>query len=176
MASNDEFDPQLLAARLGANRTSRRRFLGQGRRRGGPRSRPSFLAACGSKDSGGGGTTATATTADDGAKASGHLRISNWPLYMADGFVAGFQTASGLTVDYRRTSTTTRMVRQNRSRCRASRTSAPIWWCHPVHGVAAQATRLAQRDQRNPVANRKNLRPDLLNDASIRAASTRRPT
>ena len=31
----------------------------------------------------------------------GQLRISNWPLYMADGFVAAFQTATGLTVDYK---------------------------------------------------------------------------
>ncbi len=38
---------------------------------------------------------------DDGGPASGTLRISNWPLYMADGFVAAFQTASGITVDYK---------------------------------------------------------------------------
>ncbi len=37
----------------------------------------------------------------DGGPASGTLRISNWPLYMADGFVSGFQTASGITVDYK---------------------------------------------------------------------------
>ncbi len=38
---------------------------------------------------------------EDAGPASGTLRISNWPLYMADGFVAAFQTASGITVDYK---------------------------------------------------------------------------
>ena len=33
---------------------------------------------------------------DDGSQATGTLRVSNWPLYMADGFVAAFQTATGL--------------------------------------------------------------------------------
>lgn len=27
--------------------------------------------------------------------------MSNWPLYIADGFVAAFQQATGLTVDYK---------------------------------------------------------------------------
>ena len=84
-------------------------------------------------------------------QASGHLRISNWPLYMADGFVAGFQTASGPDGRLQGTSTTTRngspeqgaVVAQVGHRRRSG-------GAHPVHGVAAQATRLAQRDQRNP--------------------------
>jgi spermidine/putrescine transport system substrate-binding protein len=100
MARNPEFDPALLS-RLAANRASRRRFLGgsaaaaAGLALGG-----SFLAACGSSDTGGGASSA-APVPDDGSPASGTLRISNWPLYMADGFVAAFQTATGLTVDYK---------------------------------------------------------------------------
>jgi spermidine/putrescine transport system substrate-binding protein len=96
----NEIDPRLLA-RLATNRTSRRRFLGGSAAAaaalalGG-----SVLAACGS-DKGGGGTPSASAPPDDGAPASGTLRVSNWPLYMADGFVAAFQKASGLTVDYK---------------------------------------------------------------------------
>jgi spermidine/putrescine transport system substrate-binding protein len=86
-----------LAARLAANRTSRRRFIGGGAAAAAALALgPSFLAACGS-DSGESGETTT----QDGGPASGTLRISNWPLYMADGFVAAFQTAAGITVDYK---------------------------------------------------------------------------
>ena len=90
-----EIDPRLLA-RLTASRTTRRRFLGgSAAAAAGLTLGSSLLAACGSDSD-------TATTAtDDGGPASGTLRISNWPLYMADGFVAGFQTASGITVDYK---------------------------------------------------------------------------
>ncbi|BBY89509.1 MULTISPECIES: polyamine ABC transporter substrate-binding protein [Mycolicibacterium] len=100
MARNPDIDPALLS-RLTANRTSRRRFLGgsaaaaAGLALGG-----SFLAACGGSDSGGSASSATAVP-DDGSPATGTLRVSNWPLYMADGFVAAFQTATGLTVDYK---------------------------------------------------------------------------
>jgi spermidine/putrescine transport system substrate-binding protein len=100
MARKPDLDPALLA-RLAGNRASRRRFLGgsaaaaAGLALGG-----SFLAACGSSDTGGGASSA-APVPDDGSPATGTLRISNWPLYMADGFVAEFQTATGLTVDYK---------------------------------------------------------------------------
>jgi spermidine/putrescine transport system substrate-binding protein len=92
----NEFDPQLLN-RLVANRTSRRRFIGGGAAAaaalavGG-----SFLAACSSDNK-----SATGTTSTQEGPASGTLRISNWPLYMADGFVADFQKATGITVDYK---------------------------------------------------------------------------
>lgn len=90
-----DIDPQLLA-QLTARRTSRRRFIGgSATAAAGLTLGASFLAACGSSDTGTSGTT------DDGGPASGTLRISNWPLYMADGFVAAFQTASGITVDYK---------------------------------------------------------------------------
>ncbi|ADT99096.1 polyamine ABC transporter substrate-binding protein [Mycolicibacterium gilvum] len=90
-----DIDPQLLA-QLTARRTSRRRFIGgSAAAAAGLTLGASFLAACGSSDTGTSGTT------DDGGPASGTLRISNWPLYMADGFVAAFQTASGITVDYK---------------------------------------------------------------------------
>jgi spermidine/putrescine transport system substrate-binding protein len=92
----EAIDPRLIS-RLATNRTSRRRFIGGGAAAaaavamGG-----SFLAACGSDNKSASGTTSTQE-----GPASGTLRISNWPLYMADGFVADFQKASGITVDYK---------------------------------------------------------------------------
>src|SRR6476660_7318069 len=92
----NEIDPRLLS-RFAANRTSRRRFIGGGAAAaaalavGG-----SFLAACSSDNK-----SATGTTSTQSGPASGTLRISNWPLYMADGFVAEFQKATGITVDYK---------------------------------------------------------------------------
>jgi spermidine/putrescine transport system substrate-binding protein len=81
-------------------RASRRQFL-----RGGAATAAAIvlgpvLSACGS-GKGPGGASTTAAVADDGSPASGLLRVSNWPLYIADGFVAEFQKASGLTVDYK---------------------------------------------------------------------------
>ena len=94
----NEIDPRLLS-RLAANRTTRRRFLGGGAAAAAALTLgPSFLAACGGDEQPSG---QEATTTEDTGAASGTLRISNWPLYMADGFVADFQTASGLTVDYK---------------------------------------------------------------------------
>ena len=93
----NEIDPRLLA-RLATNRTSRRRFIGGGAAAAAALALgPTVLTACGSDS----GTSGDATTTQDAGPASGTLRISNWPLYMADGFVAAFQTASGLTVDYK---------------------------------------------------------------------------
>ena len=94
----NEIDPRLFS-RLAVNRTTRRRFLGGGAAAAAALTLgPSFLAACGGGDQPSG---APATTTEDTGAASGTLRISNWPLYMADGFVAEFQTASGITVDYK---------------------------------------------------------------------------
>jgi spermidine/putrescine transport system substrate-binding protein len=84
-------------ARLAALRLSRRRFIGRGAvTAAGLALVPPWLAACGDDDtdtaSGGGDTTQSS---------SDTLRISNWPLYIAEGFVDGFGEASGLSVDYR---------------------------------------------------------------------------
>ena len=94
--SSQEFDPRLLA-RLATNRTSRRRFIGGGAAAAAALAMGgSFLAACSSDNKSAPGTTSTQE-----GPATGTVRISNWPLYMADGFVAAFQKASGLTVDYK---------------------------------------------------------------------------
>lgn len=97
MANQSNLGP---VSQFTSSRTSRRRFLGGSAAAaaalafGG-----ATLAACGSKD--GSTSSSASSTADDGSPASGTLRISNWPLYMADGFVAAFQKSSGITVDYK---------------------------------------------------------------------------
>jgi spermidine/putrescine transport system substrate-binding protein len=92
-----EIDPKVLASL-----SSRRRFIGGGAAAAAALVLgPSFLAACSKSDNSSSSSSGPATPSDDGSPATGKLRISNWPLYMADGFVAAFQTATGLTVDYK---------------------------------------------------------------------------
>src|SRR5882757_1229410 len=93
----NDFD-SAFASRLRTSQTTRRRFL-TGSVIGAATAvvGPSFLAACASGRSPG---TNPTPTPDDGSPATGALRVSNWPLYIAPGFVADFQKASGLTVDY----------------------------------------------------------------------------
>ncbi|WP_059019543.1 spermidine/putrescine ABC transporter substrate-binding protein [Mycobacterium sp. M26] len=92
-----EIDPRLLA-----QLASRRRFIGGGAAAAAALVLgPSFLAACSKSEESSGTASGPTTPSDDGSPATGKLRISNWPLYMADGFVAAFQTATGLTVDYK---------------------------------------------------------------------------
>ncbi|KDF02449.1 twin-arginine translocation pathway signal protein [Mycolicibacterium aromaticivorans JS19b1 = JCM 16368] len=87
--------------RIFASNASRRRFIGGGAAAAAALVLgPSFLAACGKSDNKS-SSSGPATPSDDGSPATGKLRISNWPLYMADGFVAAFQTATGITVDYK---------------------------------------------------------------------------
>jgi spermidine/putrescine transport system substrate-binding protein len=92
-----QIDPRLLA-----QLSSRRRFVGRGAAAAAALILgPSFLAACNSENKSASGPSAPAGPADDGSRATGKLRVSNWPLYIADGFVAAFEAATGLTVDYK---------------------------------------------------------------------------
>uniref|UniRef100_A0A5Q5BJW0 Twin-arginine translocation pathway signal n=2 Tax=unclassified Mycobacterium TaxID=2642494 RepID=A0A5Q5BJW0_MYCSS len=162
MPRSSEFDPQL-AARLAATRASRRRFLGGGAAAAAALALgPSVLAACGS-DSGG----SEATTTDDGGPAGGTLRVSNWPLYMADGFVAAFQTASGITVDYKEDFNDNEewfaKVKEPLSRKQDIGADLVI----PTEFMAARINGLGWLNEirADRVPNKKNLRPDLLNSA-----------
>ncbi len=84
-------------ARFVALRASRRRFLGRGAVTvAGIALVPPWLAACGGDDD-----TDTAAGGDTTQSSSDTLRISNWPLYIAEGFVDQFANASGLSVDYK---------------------------------------------------------------------------
>jgi spermidine/putrescine transport system substrate-binding protein len=156
----DAIDPRVLN-RLAANRTSRRRFIGGGAAAaaavamGG-----SFLAACSSDNK-----AATNTTATQEGPATGTLRVSNWPLYMADGFVAGFQKASGLTVDYKEDFNDNEQwfakVKEPLSRKQDIGADLVV----PTQFMAARINRLGWLNEisESGVSNRKNLRPDLLN-------------
>ncbi|MCW2553215.1 MAG: twin-arginine translocation pathway signal protein [Mycobacterium sp.] len=158
----NEIDPRLMS-RI----ASRRRFLGGGAAAAAALALgPSFLAACGSSS-----TTSSSTTSappDDGKPATGTLRISNWPLYMADGFVAAFQTATGLTVDYKEDFNDNEQwfAKNKEPLSRKQDIGADL-----VVPTQFMALRLKQLGWLNEISdsrvpNRKNLRPDLLNDKS----------
>ncbi|CAN5570660.1 spermidine/putrescine ABC transporter substrate-binding protein [soil metagenome] len=167
MAPSNDLDPRLLA-RLAANPASRRRFLGGGAAAAAALVLgPSFLAACGSNSGSGGGSSASAAP-DDGSPATGKLRVSNWPLYMADGFVAAFQTASGLTVDYKEDFNDNEewFAKNKEPLSRKQDIGADL--VVPTQFMAARLNGLGWLNQINHdrVKNFTNLRPDLLN-ASI---------
>ena len=166
MASSHN-DPALVA-RLAASRSNRRRFLGGGAAAAAAFALgPSFLAACGSSST----TSSSSSSApppDDGKPASGTVRISNWPLYMADGFVAGFQTKSGLTVDYKEDFNDNEQwfAKNKEPLSRKQDIGADL-----VVPTQFMALRLKQLGWLNEISdtrvpNKKNLRPDLLNDKS----------
>jgi spermidine/putrescine transport system substrate-binding protein len=151
-------DPALLA-RL----ASRRRFLGGGAAAAAALVLgPSFLAACSSDKSD--SSSAPAAPSDDGTPATGKLRVSNWPLYMADGFVAAFQTASGLTVDYKEDFNDNEewFAKNKEPLSRKQDIGADL-----VVPSQFMAARLVSLGWLNPIAearwtNQKNLRTDLL--------------
>ncbi|KRE28812.1 twin-arginine translocation pathway signal protein [Mycobacterium sp. Soil538] len=158
-----EIDPHLLA-RLTASRTSRRRFLGGSAAAAAALGLgSSVLAACGGSDS----NTASSSSQDSGP-ASGTLRISNWPLYMADGFVTAFQTASGITVDYKED--------LNDNEQWFAKVKEPLSRKQDIGADLAvptsfMAVRLHQLGWLNDISdegvpNKKNIRPDLL-EASV---------
>ena len=158
---SNEIDPRLLS-RLAANRTSRRRFIGGSAATAAAAVLgSSFLAACGSDSSSSSGSS---SAQDDGGPASGTLRVSNWPLYMADGFVAAFQTASGITVDYKEDFNDNEQwfakVKEPLSRKQDIGADLVV----PTEFMAARVQGLGWLNEisESGVPNRKNLRQDLL--------------
>jgi spermidine/putrescine transport system substrate-binding protein len=153
-----------MIARLTASRTSRRRFLGGSAAAAAALGLGStVLAACGGSDS----NTASSSTQDSGP-ASGTLRVSNWPLYMADGFVAAFQTASGITVDYKEDFNDNE---QWFAKVKEPLSRKQDIGCDLAVPTSFMATRLHQLGWLNDISdegvpNKKNIRPDLL-EASV---------
>jgi spermidine/putrescine transport system substrate-binding protein len=152
-----ETDPRL--ARFAANRASRRRFIcGSAAAAATLAFGPSILTACGS-DSGTSGTTI-----QDGGPASGTLRISNWPLYMADGFIEAFQQDSGITVDYKQDFNDNEewfaKVKEPLSRKQDIGADLVV----PTAFMATQIRNLnwVNEFSADSISNKKNLRPDLL--------------
>ena len=111
--------------------------------------------------------------------ASGNLRISNWPLYMADGFVAGFQTASGITVDYKEDFNDNEewFAKDKEPLSRKQDIGADLVVPTEFMAVRAQGPGLAQRDQRRPGAQQAEPAPrSARTSASDPAASSPRRT
>ena len=126
---------------------------------------PSFLAACGSDSGESGDDHARRRTADrPAARCGSRTGRCTWPTVSSP--PSRPRPASPWTT--RKTSTTTSSGSpRSRSRCRASRTSAPTWRCRPQF----MAVRLHQLGWLNEISdagwsNKKNLRPDLL-EASV---------
>lgn len=151
-------DPRL--ARFAANRTSRRRFLGGSAAAAAALALgPSLLAACGS-DSPPAGDTST-----EGGPASGTLRVSNWPLYMADGFIAAFQQATGITVDYKEDFNDNEQWFAKVKEPLARKQDIGADLVNPTSFMASQVHGLGWLNDFTPdgIPNKKNLREDLLN-------------
>lgn len=152
-------------ARFAAMRTSRRRFLGRGAATvAGVALVPPWLAtACGGDDD-----DDTSAAGDTTQSSSNTLRISNWPLYIAEGFVDQFQQDSGMTVDYKEDF--------NDNEEWFAKVRDPLQQGQDIGADLAVPTdfmagRLIALDWLNPlndenIPNKSNLRPDLL-EASI---------
>ena len=157
-----EIDP-----RVPARRNSRRRFIGGGAAAAAALILgPSFVAACGSGNKSSPG--ASEAPSEDGGPAAGTLRISNWPLYMADGFIAGFQTATGLVVDYKEDFNDNEEWFAKNKEPLSRRQDIGADLVVPTQFMAA---RLAGLGWLNPISasrwtNKKNLRTDLMDNKS----------
>ncbi|MGB0971459.1 MAG: polyamine ABC transporter substrate-binding protein [Mycobacterium sp.] len=157
-----QINPQLMP-QPNASRTSRRSFIGGSAAAAAALTLgSSFLAACGS------GTDTSSSPNGQGGPASGILRISNWPLYMADGFIAAFQTASGVTVDYKEDFNDNEQwfakVKEPLSRKRDIGADLVV----PTTFMAVRLHRLGWLNDISDenVPNKENLRPDLI-EASV---------
>lgn len=148
-------------AHFAALRASRRRFLGRGAVTvAGIALVPPWLAACGDDDdtdTSGGGEGTTQSSSDT-------LRISNWPLYIAEGFVDQFQDASGLSVDYKEDFNDNEewfaKVRDPLEQDQDIGADLVV----PTDYMAARLIRLEWLNRLNDenIPNKSNLRPDLL--------------
>jgi spermidine/putrescine transport system substrate-binding protein len=156
-----EIDPRILASL-----SSRRRFIGGGAAAAAALVLgPSFLAACSKSNNSSSSSSGPATPSDDGSPAKGNLRISNWPLYMADGFVAAFQTATGLTVDYKEDFNDNEewFAKNKEPLSRKQDIGADL--VVPTQFLAARLNGLGWLNgiTESRWTNKKNMRPDLLN-------------
>ncbi|MCV7174431.1 polyamine ABC transporter substrate-binding protein [Mycolicibacterium sphagni] len=156
-----EIDPTILASL-----SSRRRFIGGGAAAAAALVLgPSFLAACSKSNNSSSSSSGPATPSDDGSPATGKLRISNWPLYMADGFVAAFQTATGLTVDYKEDFNDNEewFAKNKEPLSRKQDIGADL--VVPTQFLAARLNGLGWLNtiSESRWTNKKNMRPDLLN-------------
>ena len=145
--------------------TSRRRFLGGGAATAAALALgPSLLAACGSDAE----PDQPRSGPDDGTPATGNLRISNWPSYMAPGFIEGFHKASGLTVDYLEDFNDNEVWFAKVKEPLSKRQDIGADLVVPTEFMALRLESLHWLNEirDSGVPNKKNLRPELLNTAA----------
>ncbi|WP_246230760.1 polyamine ABC transporter substrate-binding protein [Mycolicibacterium sediminis] len=152
--------------RSGVQLPSRRRFLGGGAAAGAAiLFGPSVLAACGSSDT----TAATSSsTPDDGTAATGTLRVSNWPLFIAPDTVAQFQSATGLVVDYKEDYNDDEQWFAKNKEPLSRRQDIGADLVVPSEVIATRLMGLGWLNEirHARVPNLQNLRPDLLNSSA----------
>jgi len=137
----------------GAHRGLRRRGLLAA---GGAVLAASLLAgACG-----GGGSD---SSAGEGSATSGTLRISNWPLYMADGFNDAFTKATGVKVDYRENFQDNETWFAANKDALAAKQDIGADLVVPTDFMVGRLRQLGWLDKldKSKVPNIKNIRPDL---------------
>jgi len=118
---------------------------------------PSFLAACGNESS---RSRPERKTGD----ATGKLRISTWPEYIADGFVAAFQSSTGLVVDYQEDFDDDEEWFATHQAALARKQDIGADLVVPTQFMATKLRGLGWLNQisESRWTNKKNLRPDLL--------------
>ena len=147
--------------------TSRRRFLVGGAVTAATLAvGPGLLTAC-SSGQGPRESSSPSAVPDDGSPASGLLRVSNWPLYIADGFVAEFQKASGLTVDYKEDYNDDEEWFAKNKEPLSRKQDIGCDLVIPSETIAARLMRLGwlAEIQESRWPNKKNLQPALLNSS-----------
>lgn len=142
--------------------STRRQFMGRGAlMAGGVVLGQQFLTACGddSDDEGGGGGGD-----GDGKESAKELRISNWPLYISDGFNTSFQDATGIAVDYKENFQDNETWFAANKDALAAKQDIGADLVVPTNFMAARLIGLGWLDEldKSNIPNAANLRPDLL--------------
>lgn len=146
---------------------SRRRFLGGGVAAGAAvLLGPSVLAACGSSAAPPAGSTTPSP--DDGSVASGQLRVSNWPLFIAPDTITQFQAATGLTVDYKEDYNDDEQWFAKNKEPLSRRQDIGADLVVPSEVIATRLMSLGWLNEirQSRIPNLQNLRPDLLESAA----------
>ncbi len=147
---------EALAQRAMSPHASRRQFMGRGALlAGGVVLGQQFLTACGDDSDDGGGDV------EQNAK---ELRISNWPLYIADGFNTSFQEATGIAVDYKENFQDNEAWFAANKDALAAKQDIGADLIVPTSFMAARLIGLKWLDEldKKNIPNVGNLRPDLL--------------
>lgn len=152
--------------RLAPGRFPRRRFLGGGLTAAAALALgPATLSGCSSEHADPAPTSTLVP--EDGGPATGVVRISNWPMYMPEGFVAAFQADTGLKAEYREDFNDNEEWFAKNKAILARHQDIGADLVVPTEFMALRLKSLGWINQINDarVPNLANLRPDLLDNA-----------